>query len=115
MMAAMWYRCANGHEWQAADDATLRDCPQCGAAAQEEEFPDELPPPPPKPLRATTPLEPVPAGAAVLPLNGGALPDVPGYEVLRELGRGGMGVVFLARDRRLNRHVALKMILTGAA
>jgi hypothetical protein len=37
-----------------------------------------------------------------------------GFEVLGELGRGGMGVVFLARQANLNRHCALKMILTGA-
>ena len=42
------------------------------------------------------------------------LPDVPGFEVLAEIGRGGMGVVFKARHRRLNRLVALKMILAGA-
>ncbi len=44
-----------------------------------------------------------------------APPEVPGFEVLGLLGRGGMGAVFEARQLRLGRKVALKVVTIGEA
>src|SRR5262249_28349984 len=66
---------------------------------------DALFPPPPTEPGARPPA---------LPREETALPQVPGYEAEAVLGRGGMGVGFRAGHLRLNRLVALKMVLAGA-
>lgn len=49
-----------------------------------------------------------PTKETLLPIVQNA-PDVPGYRIERELGRGGMAIVYLATDLSLQRHVALKL------
>jgi WD40 repeat protein/predicted Ser/Thr protein kinase len=85
------HTCPRGHVYDTAidagDSALQTPCPVCSSQN------DRIPPPTSIPE---------------------ALPKIPGYEIVRELGKGGMGVVYLARQLQADRLVALKMIRDSA-
>jgi eukaryotic-like serine/threonine-protein kinase len=109
-------KASNVYSYIAARDPNYRDLRARRARLKEQPQTRNVaaPPPPPAPVRATAPeLETQPSDpdlAYPAPRHASPTRTLGRYEIERELGKGAMGTVYLGRDPKINRVVAIKAI-----
>ena len=96
----------------------LEDLVDAHLAGEKPDIPEELRSEFERAVAGFAALQDALAESATGPYRAGDRPppELPDdYEIVRELGRGGMGVVYLVRQKSLGRQVAVKVLRPGEA